>query len=45
MTTVEEMIANYKSLVDIENQLKENGLRWYVKFNNIGGMKLFRCEH
>ena len=37
-------MANYRNFEEIEDELRENGLEWYVKFDTNGGIEFFRCE-
>ena len=44
MADIGEMMTNYNNYEEIEDELRENGLDWYVKFNNNGVIEFFRCE-
>ena len=45
MVTIAEATKNYKMVEEIELQLKESGLEYWVKFDFHGEISFYRCEH
>ena len=42
--TMSEMKKNYKKLEDISTDIKNHGLDEYLKYENTGRYKFFKCE-